>query len=58
MPAFFFKMMMKRSHQKYPLAMGHLKVTDLHNHRQGLHHKYPANNGQQKFLLDDDRNGT
>ena len=58
MPAFLFKMMMKRRHQKYPLTLGHFEIADLHDHRQRLHHKDSADDGQKDFLFDNHRNRT
>jgi len=58
MPAFFLEMVMERGHQKDPPPMGHLEVPDLHDDRQGLQDEDAADDGEQKFLLDDDRDGT
>ena len=48
-------MMMKRGHEKDPLAAAHLEIPDLEDDGKGLHHKNTADNDQEKFLFGDDR---
>ena len=45
-------MVVEWSHLKDPLA-SELKGAHLQNHRERLHHKNSADEGQQQFLLDD-----
>ena len=55
-PAFFFKMMVQRRHQKNPLPGAgaearEFKPAFLHNHRHRFRHKHATRDHQQKRLM-------